>query len=154
MRKHYVVTAYTFTKDFRNILLVWHNKLLAWVPPGGHINENETPLEAAVRELKEETGVQAKFIDLNNQLVINKEEISKDNYYEILRPFSLLIEIIEKGNEEEHIHIDNIYVMIFEDDIINLTNHQNDNENVKWLPVSELCNIKTMPNVINVVIIF
>jgi 8-oxo-dGTP diphosphatase len=37
-------------------LFVRHNKRTTWEIAGGHIEENETPDEAAVRELMEETG--------------------------------------------------------------------------------------------------
>ena len=36
------------------VLLVHHNKFNKWVPPGGHIEENETPDQAVVRDLKEQ----------------------------------------------------------------------------------------------------
>ena len=38
------------------ILLSRHNERLTWETQGGHIEENETPLEAAKRELFEESG--------------------------------------------------------------------------------------------------
>ena len=34
-----------------------------WMQPGGHLDKGETPFKAAVRETKEETGVQASFVD-------------------------------------------------------------------------------------------
>ncbi|CAG5125624.1 unnamed protein product [Candidula unifasciata] len=42
-----------------------------WVPPGGHIEENETMLEAGLRELKEETGLNLKPSDcLQNKIYL------------------------------------------------------------------------------------
>lgn len=38
------------------ILVIMHNKLNKWMPPGGKVEDNETIWEAAVRELGEETG--------------------------------------------------------------------------------------------------
>src|SRR5437879_6339782 len=39
------------------VLLVNHQRIGAWVPPGGHIEPLEMPDETAVREILEETGV-------------------------------------------------------------------------------------------------
>src|SRR5680860_642662 len=36
------------------VLLVHHKKFNKWTPPGGHIEENETPDQALMREWKEE----------------------------------------------------------------------------------------------------
>jgi len=44
------------------VLLVHHNKFNKWVPPGGHIEEDETPDQAVIRELAEELGISVKVI--------------------------------------------------------------------------------------------
>lgn len=38
------------------VLLLFNKKLNNWTPPGGHVEKYETPCQAAVREVKEETG--------------------------------------------------------------------------------------------------
>ena len=40
----------------RTIYLVDHIKARMWIPPGGHIEKNESPKDAVVREFKEELG--------------------------------------------------------------------------------------------------
>ena len=61
----------TVTRDFTvavfvvyddMVLLHFHEKLQRWLPPGGHIEPNELPDEAAVREVLEETGVECELI--------------------------------------------------------------------------------------------
>ena len=39
------------------MLLRLHDKYKTWFPPGGHIELDEDPVEAAVREVKEEVGL-------------------------------------------------------------------------------------------------
>lgn len=41
----------------RKILLIHHKKLNMWLPPGGHVDEGETPDETLLREFKEELGI-------------------------------------------------------------------------------------------------
>ena len=43
-------------------LLVHHNGFDKWTPPGGRIEETETPAEALVREFKEETNMSVEII--------------------------------------------------------------------------------------------
>jgi len=44
------------------ILLHHHIRLGRWLPPGGHVEPNELPDEAALREVEEETGVTARLV--------------------------------------------------------------------------------------------
>jgi 8-oxo-dGTP diphosphatase len=50
-----------FARNSGAVLLVRHRRLGTWLPVGGEIEPGETPLEAAVRELGEETGLSGVF---------------------------------------------------------------------------------------------
>ena len=44
------------------VLLLMHKKLHIWLPPGGHIELDEDPNEAVLREAKEETGLDVRLV--------------------------------------------------------------------------------------------
>lgn len=48
------------------VLLLYHNKLEKWLFPGGHVEPNETPDMAVVREVKEETGLDFEFFQFSS----------------------------------------------------------------------------------------
>jgi 8-oxo-dGTP diphosphatase len=50
-----------FCRHRGEILLVRHKRLELWLPVGGEVEAGETPLEAARRELREETGLEGVF---------------------------------------------------------------------------------------------
>ena len=52
MAYRYFASGYLVKED--KVLLVHHRKFDKWTPPGGHIEENETPDQTVIREWKEE----------------------------------------------------------------------------------------------------
>ncbi len=60
MALKYFASGY-LVKD-KKVLLVHHNKFDKWVPPGGHIEEGETPDQTAKREFQEEVGFEVEIV--------------------------------------------------------------------------------------------
>ena len=54
MLRHPTVSAFVSTPT--HTLLHFHAKNQMWLPPGGHIEANEDPIQAVQREVQEETG--------------------------------------------------------------------------------------------------
>ena len=89
-------TATTFIVRDGRTLLLWHKKIQAWFPPGGHINPDELPEVAAVREVVEETGLEVEILGGRQKL---------GSVQVLRRPVCILLEDISEG----HQHIDLIY---------------------------------------------
>ena len=60
LNEHHI-TGSAFILSDAGLLLHFHKKIPLWLQPGGHLDDDETPLEAAARETREETGVEAIF---------------------------------------------------------------------------------------------
>lgn len=88
----------TFVVWRGQVLLHRHHKLGIWLPPGGHVEPNETPDDAAVREVLEETGVRV--------TLVGERAVDAPGPVQLIRPRGVQLEAIAPGHE----HIDLIYL--------------------------------------------
>lgn len=65
-RRAFSVAVYARKGD--RVLVIEHKRLQTWLPIGGELEPGETPLEAATRELVEETGMVGEFRTLKGAL--------------------------------------------------------------------------------------
>ncbi|MDQ3367021.1 MAG: NUDIX domain-containing protein [Myxococcota bacterium] len=65
-RRAFSVAVYARRGD--RVLVIEHRRLATWLPIGGELEAGETPLEAAIRELREETGLYGDFRPLADAL--------------------------------------------------------------------------------------
>mgnify|MGYP001824863747 CR=1 FL=1 len=54
---HVTASAFVVDRSRTRVLLIHHAKLGRWLQPGGHVDDGEDVLTAAIREFREETGV-------------------------------------------------------------------------------------------------
>ena len=99
--RHFTVTAFVALDGAT--LLHWHRKVGLWLPPGGHIEANETPEHAALRETLEETG-------LHVQILPTAAPFDYDDPPQLITPAAMMLEPIGAyRGEPAHQHMDFIF---------------------------------------------
>lgn len=86
------ITATVYVINQGRVLLHQHKKYKTWFPLGGHIESDEFPHEAAVREVKEESGFDIELIDTEIAPNIELARVKR-----IPAPFCLLHEGIDSS---------------------------------------------------------
>ncbi len=102
MSRRYCFVATGYLVRDGKTLLIKHKKLGMWLPPGGHIDEGEHPDEAVLREVREETGLEAEFPFPPRPPVMNEGRVES-----LHEPQRVQIEEIPGHNH----HIDFIYYL-------------------------------------------
>jgi ADP-ribose pyrophosphatase YjhB (NUDIX family) len=116
-------TATTFVVQDDRTLLLFHRKIQAWFPPGGHIHEDELPCDAALREVEEESGFQVQL--LHAPCTMGEVTV-------LSKPECILLEQIT----QDHQHIDLIYFAKVVGGKLKVANSEA--EDYRWCSESEL----------------
>lgn len=108
------------------ILFLRHKKYDMWLQPGGHVEDKETPDEAAIRETMEEVGLEIEILDGF------RPDTSFENKSEDLpQPFNINLHRIEEG----HWHLDFQYLAR---PVNEISEKEYSDEDMKWFSEDEL----------------
>lgn len=108
------------------VLLIFHKKLQKWLPVGGHIELDEDPDEALLREIQEECGVAVEVV------AEKADEIDSPDGRFLFRPEYVDIHRIS----ETHQHVCNYYFCRAKSSQVKLAEKEHDE--IKWFSRQEL----------------
>lgn len=123
----------------RSVLLVFHKATGAWMFPGGHVDPNETPAEAAIREVVEETGIRP-LITAQTPLALPDMTWEPSPWITAVIPAPAKPERPGKPAEPAHHHIDMLFIGTA-DSSSATTTAVAEVDSVRWFPVGELDDI-------------
>jgi len=143
VKNHFTATGYVFNSK-NKILMIRHNKLKVWLPPGGHIDENELPDDAVLREIYEETGIKAEIVS-NKQLLNMTDEYCR----ELNTPFAVCLDDIERNGTHNHINMIYICRALNEND--DLIPQESEVYGIGWFAYEEIKKLETCDNVVKTI---
>lgn len=86
-------------------LLLEHKVYKFWMPPGGHQEQDENPRETAIREVREETGLDISGLLPPMQVIDNRASV-------VPLPHSMVeVRVEPHKGKPAHIHINQLYVI-------------------------------------------
>lgn len=118
---HFTASAFIVNKNRNKMVVIYHKINNAWTYPGGHADGEEDLLSVAVKEVKEETGLDIKVLDNNIFAIWSgpvKGHIKNGKYV------------------SSHLHFDVLYLMEA-DDFIPLVYNKDESNGIKWISFDE-----------------
>src|SRR5260370_35615729 len=91
LANEFTATGYIVNKERTKTLLIHHNKINKWIPPGGHMENIELPHECALREVKEELGIDVELV--KSTFLANFSSMTEE---ELPKPICIFHEVIEQ----------------------------------------------------------
>ena len=129
-------TVEVFIVHNNKVLLRMHDKHKIWLSVGGHIELDEDPIQAALREVKEEVGLD---INISESLKIPGDE----NYTGLINPKFLGMHNVN----ENHKHIVFVYFATTDTDKIADSISEHERSETCWCNKEEIEKMDLRPNI-------
>lgn len=125
---HFTASSWAVNPERTKVLMIYHNIYQSWAWTGGHSDGDADLLNVAIRELKEETGIE-KVKALKDD-IFSLEILTVDGH-------------IKKGKYvSSHVHL-NLTYLLEVDESETLHIKKDENSGVKWIPMEEIENAST-----------
>ena len=125
---HFTASSWCVNKEKTKVLIIYHNIYKSWAWTGGHADGESNLLGTAIRELKEETGVEhVKALDDN---IFSLEIICVNGH-------------VKRGKYvSSHVHLNLTYLLeVDEKEILKIK--EDENSGVKWVPIEDVKKVST-----------
>lgn len=134
MIRHFTASGIVLADE--QVLLVEHRKLGMWLYPGGHIEPDEDPVQAVLREVAEETGLACRIVAVP-RFVHPAATV-------LPAPFTILVHDIPANAQTPlHQHIDLVYVLAPESG--QATPQLEEVTGCAWVPLAGVADLHTPP---------
>ena len=120
---HFTASSWAVNKDRTKVLMIYHNIYKSWTWTGGHADGESDLLKTAIRELKEETGVEN--VKVLNDDIFSLEIICVNGH-------------IKNGKYvSSHVHL-NLTYLLEVDEKETLKIKKDENSGVKWINIEDI----------------
>ena len=127
---HLTASAWVISPDRKHVLMAYHNLYNSWAWLGGHADGDSDLLAVALREAREETGIQA------------VRPVSREIYSLEILPVNAHV---KRGSRvSAHLHL-NATFLLEADDAQPLRAKPDENRSVAWLPLEEAADNRDEP---------
>jgi 8-oxo-dGTP pyrophosphatase MutT (NUDIX family) len=135
MKRRIVRTVMSMLTYEREILLLFHDKCFSWMGPGGKIESDELVFEAAVRELKEEAGIDLAWT--HDMLRPYPTDLNQ-RVRQCPQPMCVLTYIGFEGSAEFDLLEDQVFWWEVPDTVRNQPLIANEGHDVRWFNIADV----------------
>lgn len=123
---HFTASCWAVNPEKTKVLMIYHNIYQSWAWTGGHADGEDDLLGVAIREVKEETGVQ--HVKVLEPEIFSLEIVTVDGH-------------VKKGKHvSSHVHLNLTYLLEVDENEI-LKSKPDENSGVKWVDLEEVENV-------------
>lgn len=133
-------TASGLIENRGQFVLIFHHKIGLWLYPGGHVEQDEEPQDALLREVSEEINAE---VSISTRKWDELLSLDDGSVVELPQPIAILCEkIAERPREPAHWHIDLIYLCHMDDAT---RNGLAASEDTRWVTPAEAASLPCPP---------
>lgn len=135
-------TVEVFIVHERKVLLRKHDKYGYWLSVGGHIELGEDPTEAALREVKEEVGLDVTLWDSRK-----RPSCGDENFQELIPPVSVGRHPAKHPTRTDHEHVVFVYFATSAEANVKVEHEGDRSDDWKWVARDEVDSLEMPQNV-------